>query len=104
MRERDGDMLYDSRGDNYRLFPGGSPAQDAALQHPPLHGLRVEALARHRDAVVRGLLAVPASARAGDALPHAVPHRRGAADGAGHGLSPRQEYYPQVNLFSLMFM
>lgn len=83
---------------------GGGPAQDAALQHPAVHGLRVQAVAGHRDAVVRGLVAVPAPARAGDALPAAVPHRRGAPDRAGHGLPARQEHYTQAGSSTTLYL
>lgn len=75
---------------------GGGAAQDAALQHPAVHGMRVEAVAGDSDAVVRGLLALPAPARAGDAAARALPHRRGAPDRAGHGLPARQEHHTQV--------
>ena len=43
--------------------------------------------------MVRGLLPVPAPARAGDAATHVAPHRRGPPDRAGHGLLACQKYY-----------
>ncbi|CAG5034880.1 unnamed protein product [Parnassius apollo] len=88
------------------LLEGSSLYQHLHVLETPLPMLYLIDVARQtaqgmdylhaKNIIHRGLVAVPAPARAGDAAAHALPHRRSASDRAGHGLPARQEHHSQV--------
>ena len=67
--------------------------EDAAREHPAVHGLHVQAAAGAHHAVVRGLQSLQAPARRGGALRDAPAHRHLASDGTGHGVSTGIDIY-----------
>ena len=72
--------------------------EDAAREHPAVHGLHVQAAAGAHHAVVRGLQSLQAPARRGGALRDAPAHRHLASDGTGHGVSTHVDVHLHVHV------